>query len=120
MALESLICCAILGVVLELQHRPLAGQIFSDQSEWTGCPCHSYDSSYQEQMATLLGGLLHRGYDAVSAQNLSLVKMYATVREQAGLLAYTQTYFILSLAFLGVIPLLFLLKRPGEVTIAGH
>jgi len=82
----------------------------------------AYDIAYQEKLANLLQGLLHRGYDVVSAQKLALLSMYATVREQAGILAYNQTYWVLGLAFLAVAPMLFLLRRPkeGRGTVAAH
>lgn len=81
-----------------------------------------YDSAYQERAWVLLHGLLHRGYDLVSAQKLSLAALYATVREQAGILAYNQTYWILGVAFLAVAPLLFLLRKPkeGQGPMAAH
>ena len=70
-----------------------------------------YDPAYQQKVSTLLHGLLIRGYDLVSAQKLALVGVYTTVREQATILAYNQTYWILGMAFVAVIPMLFLLKR---------
>ncbi|MDD2465823.1 MAG: DHA2 family efflux MFS transporter permease subunit [Desulfobulbus sp.] len=81
-----------------------------------------YDSAYQEKVSTLLHGLLNRGYDLVSAQKISMLGIYTTIREQAGILAYNQTYWILGLAFLAVAPMLFLLRRPkeGQGPVAAH
>jgi DHA2 family multidrug resistance protein len=40
--------------------------------------------------------------------------MYGAVRRQAGVLAFNRVFFIIGLAFLIVIPLLLLLKRPSH------
>ncbi|MGE4558687.1 MAG: DHA2 family efflux MFS transporter permease subunit [Desulfobulbus sp.] len=81
-----------------------------------------YDSAYQAKISTLLHGLLNRGYDLVSAQKLSFLDVYTTVREQAGILAYNQTYWVLGLAFLAVAPMLLLLRKPkeGQGPVAAH
>ncbi len=73
-----------------------------------------WDNAYQERLSDLVQGLLIRGYDLVSAQKLALAGMYSTVREQAAILSYNQTYWTLGLAFLLVAPMLAFLKRPKE------
>jgi DHA2 family multidrug resistance protein len=40
--------------------------------------------------------------------------MYGNVRRQAGAMAFNRIFFIIGLAFLIIIPLLFLLKRPSH------
>ena len=40
--------------------------------------------------------------------------MYGLVRQQAGALAFNRIFFVIGLAFLIIIPLLFLLKRPSH------
>ena len=81
-----------------------------------------FSGASQEKIAILLHGLLQKGFDPVIAQNLTWAALYASVREQAGILAYNQTYWVLGLAFLFVAPLLLLLRKPkqGQGSVAAH
>ena len=45
--------------------------------------------------------------------------MYGAVRRQAGALAFNRIFFIIGLAFLIIIPLLFLLKRTSHTSSGG-
>ena len=81
-----------------------------------------YDSAYQERFTYVLQGLLNYGYDLVTAQKLALLNIYTTVREQSSILAYNQTYWVLGLVFLAVVPMLSLLRKPkrGQGPVAAH
>jgi MFS transporter, DHA2 family, multidrug resistance protein len=59
--------------------------------------------------------------DAVAAEKDAIAIIYGTVRRQAAMLAYNRIFFVVGLAFLIIIPLLLLLKKPERHTKpAGH
>ncbi len=67
------------------------------------------------RFASLKQTLIAKGITAYQADTTALGMMYGTVRRQAGALAFNRIFFIIGLAFLIIIPLLFLLKRPSHV-----
>ncbi len=81
-----------------------------------------YNPAYQNKIAGITHGLIMRGVDAVSAQKLALADVYGLVRQQAGILAYNQTYWVLGVAFLAVAPLLLLLRKHarGDDPVSSH
>jgi DHA2 family multidrug resistance protein len=63
---------------------------------------------------SLKQGLISKGMVATQADTSALAMTYGAVRRQAGALAFNRIFFIIGLAFLIIIPLLFLLKRPSH------
>jgi MFS transporter, DHA2 family, multidrug resistance protein len=79
-----------------------------------------YSFQSQEKLRALKLAAMSRGFDQVSAERFSLVTLDGMVRRQAGMLAYNRIFWVVGLAFLVIIPLLLLLKKPrhhDEVTI---
>ncbi|BDV43118.1 EmrB/QacA family drug resistance transporter [Geotalea uraniireducens] len=71
-----------------------------------------YSHLARQELAALQQGFLYRGMEATTAGNAALASIYRLVLRQAGMLAYNHIFWVVSLAFLGVIPLLILLRRP--------
>ena len=73
-----------------------------------------YNPVWQMRFENLKQALILKGITASQADTKALGMMYGSVRQQAGALAFNRIFFIIGLAFLLVIPLLFLLKRPSQ------
>ena len=71
-----------------------------------------YSPVVQSRIAMLKSATIGRGMDAVAAEKDAIAIIYGTVRRQAAMLAYNRIFFVVGLAFLIIIPLLLLLKRP--------
>ena len=73
-----------------------------------------YNNTWQTQFAGLKQTLVNKGIAAATqADQTALGMMYGMVQRQAGSLAFNRIFFIVGLAFLSIIPLLLLLKRPS-------
>ena len=80
-----------------------------------------YSPVVQSRLAMLKSATMARGMDAVAAEKDALAIVYGMVRRQAAMLAYNRIFFVVGLAFLIMIPLLLLLKKPQRHTRpAGH
>ena len=73
-----------------------------------------YNPVWQMRFENMKQTLISKGVAISQADTTALGMMYGTVRRQAGALAFNHIFFIIGLAFLVVIPLLFLLKRPSH------
>ncbi len=73
-----------------------------------------YNPVFQSQAGMLKGALMGRGLDQVAAEKGAMAVIYGTVSRQAYMLSYNRIFFIVGLAFLIIIPLLFLLKKPAK------
>jgi DHA2 family multidrug resistance protein len=71
-----------------------------------------YSFQTRVKLQALKNAALSRGMDGVSAERFSLAAIEGIVRRQAGMLAYNRIFWIVGLAFLVIIPLLLLLKKP--------
>lgn len=90
----------------------------------TGLVAHTtpYNPIWQTRYQELKQSLIVKGIAVSQADQTALSMMYGMVRRQAGALAYNRIFFIIGIAFLSIIPLLLLLKRPAHQTgkSAGH
>lgn len=71
-----------------------------------------YNPLARQELATLQQGFVSRGIESTTAGTAALASVYRLVLRQAGMLAYNHIFWVVALAFLGVIPLLILLRRP--------
>ncbi|MDD2735161.1 MAG: DHA2 family efflux MFS transporter permease subunit [Desulfuromonadaceae bacterium] len=78
-----------------------------------------YNPVWQMRFESLKQALIAKGIAVSQADTKALGMMYGAVRRQAGALAFNRVFFIIGLAFLIVIPLLFLLKRPSHTESGG-
>jgi len=70
-----------------------------------------YNPAWQMRFEGLKRTLIAKGIAAGQADQTALGMMYGALRRQAGALAFNRIFFIIGLAFLAILPLLFLLKR---------
>lgn len=77
---------------------------------------NQYSPIFQTRYNELKQTLITRGMQATQADQSALEMLYGMVRKQAAALAYNRIFFIIGLAFLAIIPLLLLLKRPKHQT----
>jgi DHA2 family multidrug resistance protein len=73
-----------------------------------------YNPIWQTRFAALKQSLIAKGAVTSQADTTALAMIYGSVRRQAGALAFNRIFFIIGLAFLIIIPLLMLLKRPAH------
>lgn len=71
-----------------------------------------YNPTFQSYFAELKQTLIAKGMAATEAENVAMAKIYGLVQQQSAVLAYNQIFMLVGFAFLAVIPLLLLLKRP--------
>jgi DHA2 family multidrug resistance protein len=74
-----------------------------------------YSFQTQARLSALKQAAIARGFDPVSADRFSLAAIHGMVRRQAGMLAYNRIFCVVGLAFLVIIPLLLLLKKPRHM-----
>jgi len=73
-----------------------------------------YNPVWQARFESMKQVLISKGVAVSQADTTALAMAYGEVRRQAGALAFNHVFFIIGLAFLIVMPLLFLLKRPSH------
>jgi MFS transporter, DHA2 family, multidrug resistance protein len=73
---------------------------------------NQYSPIVQSRLEGLQEAAIAKGADAVTANGVSLEIVSRIVKQQAGMLAYSYIFWIIGLAFLVVIPLLLLLRKP--------
>jgi len=74
-----------------------------------------YNPLFQLRLAELKQAAIAKGMDAVTSQKAAMDIVYRILRRQAGMMAYNYIFWVIGLAFLAIIPLLFLLKKPKLV-----
>jgi len=75
-----------------------------------------YNQVFQMRLSELKQSLIAKGMQALQADQTAIAMIYGMVQKQAATLAYNRIFFIIGLAFLTIIPLLLLLKRPSHQT----
>lgn len=78
-----------------------------------------YNPVWQLKFNQLKQALVSRGISSSEAEQTAIGMMYGLVRKQAAVLSFNHIFFIIGLAFLLIIPLLFLLKRPSHQSTTG-
>jgi DHA2 family multidrug resistance protein len=71
-----------------------------------------YNPEVQARIAMLKSARMARGVDPVAAENGALAVIYGQVSRQSYMLSYNRIFFVVGCAFLVIIPLLVLLKKP--------
>ncbi|NJD90836.1 MAG: DHA2 family efflux MFS transporter permease subunit [Geobacter sp.] len=74
---------------------------------------NSIGTKYRLNIEQLKAALIARGIDPFTAENQALAMFYNNVRRHAAMLSYNHIFWYVGIAFLSIIPLLFLLKRPN-------
>jgi DHA2 family multidrug resistance protein len=73
-----------------------------------------YNPTVQSRLAMMKSANIARGIDPVAAEKSALAMIYGSIRQQSYMLAYNRIFFIVGIAFLVIIPLLLLLKKPQK------
>jgi DHA2 family multidrug resistance protein len=74
---------------------------------------NSFGAKFTMNLQQLKAALISRGIDSYTAEKQATAMIYSNLRRQAGMLSYNHIFWYVGLAFLGIIPLLLLLKRPN-------
>ena len=96
------ISATLLARLEQFYQTTLAANVTPDSSTW------------QMRFTGLKQTLVTKGVASAQADQTALGMVYGMVRRQAGALAFNRIYFIIGLAFLSILPLLLLLKRPSH------
>ena len=75
---------------------------------------NQYNPAFQFRFNEIKQGLIAKGMAIEQADKAAIGMIYGMVQKQAGALAYNRIFFIVGLAFLAIIPLLLMLKRPKQ------
>ena len=59
-------------------------------------------------------GLMAQGMDAVTAGQQAYAAMFGMVQQQAAMMSYIDVFFLLSILFISMLPLIFLMKKPTK------
>ncbi len=98
------------GIALATTFLARDSQFFQTQ---LAANVNSYGMAFQRNYHALRGAFLSRGADPLTAENQAMAAIYGTVRKHAAMLAYNHIFWYVGLAFLAIIPMLLLLKRPS-------
>ncbi|HZB90731.1 MAG TPA: DHA2 family efflux MFS transporter permease subunit [Stellaceae bacterium] len=81
-----------------------------------------YSNLYQSTIQNLQQSYLAGSASAVDALQQAQAKLYAIVQQQAATLSYIDSFWLFGLIFLGLVPLVFLMRRPepGTGPAVGH
>ena len=70
----------------------------------------------QQRLSMLSGGMMSRGFDAVTAQVAAVGALSGTVAQQAAVLAFSKLFMVGVACFICVMPLVIFLKQPDDAT----
>ncbi len=73
-----------------------------------------YSTTWQMRFSGLKQAIITKGVSVTESDSKALGMLYGAVRRQAGALAFNRIFFVIGVAFLIIIPFLFLLKRPSH------
>ncbi|MBI2355013.1 MAG: DHA2 family efflux MFS transporter permease subunit [Deltaproteobacteria bacterium] len=78
-----------------------------------------YNSAWQMRYEGFKQALLAKGVAMAQVDQSALAMMYGMVRRQAGAMAFNHIFWVSGIAFLAILPLLLLLKRPSHQETGG-
>jgi DHA2 family multidrug resistance protein len=73
---------------------------------------HATNPAFQERYAALVAAFTSRGASLAVAQQRAMAAIDAQLSKQAAMLAYNDSWLLILLSFLVVIPAVFLLRKP--------
>jgi DHA2 family multidrug resistance protein len=80
-----------------------------------------FDPATQRMLAGMRNGIAAQGVDAATATHRSIAALFGMVQQQAAMLSFNETFRLLSILFVVMLPLVLLMKRPrGRRTISAH
>jgi DHA2 family multidrug resistance protein len=78
-----------------------------------------YNPASQQFLSQVQSGMMAKGYDTVTAQNMSLAITQRVTQSQAMVLAFQDVYVIVAWIFVCTIPLIFFLGKGAKATRPG-
>ncbi|MHB1459322.1 MAG: DHA2 family efflux MFS transporter permease subunit [Armatimonadota bacterium] len=72
----------------------------------------TYDPTYQHMLQGITQGLIAKGQSAIAAPREAVGIIYGMVVKQATLLAFVDAFWLLGVIMIGLIPLVFVMRRP--------
>jgi MFS transporter, DHA2 family, multidrug resistance protein len=87
-----------------------------------GANVDPYNPSAQAMLAQLKAAFLAAGADVTTATSRAYGALFGMVQRQAAIVSFVEIFRLLGLMFLLLIPLVFLMKRPGKhgAPVAAH
>lgn len=73
-----------------------------------------YDPAAASVFDSMRSALMARGMDFATATKQAYAAMFGMVQQQAAMLSYTDAFFLLSILFISMLPLIFLMKKPTK------
>ena len=83
-----------------------------------GAHVSAYDATTQSLFAQIRAGLIATGVDAMTATNRAYAILAGTVQRQAAMVSFVTIFQLLGIVFLALLPLILLMKRPGQAAAA--
>lgn len=71
-----------------------------------------YSPAAQQTLESLRAGLMARGADAATATKQAYAAVFGTIEQQASMLSFLDTFRLLAIVFIAILPLLLLMRRP--------
>jgi DHA2 family multidrug resistance protein len=75
----------------------------------------SFDPAYQSALAGAKQLFINNGANSTQAAAQAQGMIYNNMQQQAAMLSFNEVFWVLGVAFLAVIPLMFLMKKTGPV-----
>jgi DHA2 family multidrug resistance protein len=75
----------------------------------------SFNPAYQSALAGAKQLFINNGASSTQAAAQAQGMIYNTMQQQAAMLSFNEVFWVLGVAFLAVIPLMFLMKKTGPV-----
>ena len=79
-----------------------------------GANINSYNLQAQMAWERMRGGFMTQGADLSTAGRRAYGALFGVVQRQAAMLSFIEAFWLLSLIFLVILPLILLMKRPGS------
>jgi DHA2 family multidrug resistance protein len=73
-----------------------------------------YNPAAQSMIQAARAGFMANGMDMATATKQAYASVYGMVQQQASMMAYIDTFFILAIMFAACLPLIFLMKKPPK------
>ncbi|HET9282606.1 MAG TPA: DHA2 family efflux MFS transporter permease subunit [Candidatus Angelobacter sp.] len=73
-----------------------------------------YSPAAQSMIQAIKQSFIARGMDAATATQQAMASLFASVQQQAAMMSYADTFFLLAVMFVAGLPLIFLMKKPPK------
>jgi MFS transporter, DHA2 family, multidrug resistance protein len=74
----------------------------------------AYDFQTQAQIAGMKSAMMARGADAATATKQAYGMLFGRVQQQAAMMSYNDTFLLMAVMFVSLLPLILLMKKPAH------